>query len=62
MIFVIDDNPYETSLTDVGSQFENDASVGSALADSVEDEHLRYEQVISELTEFENAQCKTEGE
>lgn len=60
MNIVTDDNSYEISLTDGDSQFEDDANGGSALADSIEDDRSRYEHIISELTEFENVQRKTE--
>lgn len=60
MITITNDNTYEISLTDGDSQFEDDASGESALADSIEDDRSRYDQVISELTEFENAQRKSE--
>jgi hypothetical protein len=60
MIIVPDDDSYKTSLTDEGSQFEDDdANLGSALADPIDDDRSRYEQVISELTEFENSQFET---
>ena len=56
MITGIGDGYYSTSLTERDDQFADDVSSESALADSLEDDLSRYEQVIHELTEFENAQ------
>ena len=62
MIADIGDDYYNTSLTEGDSQFMDDARSESASADSIEDDRSRYEQVIRELTEFENAQSKAEEE
>lgn len=43
----------DTSILDDGSQLTNEASDDSFLAESIEDEKMRYEQVIRDLTQFE---------
>ena len=42
------------------SQLTDEMGDDFLLADSIEDDRPRYEQVISELTEFEKAQRRTE--